>query len=282
MFNIGLHSNSYHGFTLEDAVKGAAAAGFELIELSAVRGWSDHVSHEMSDADIANVKTLLADNNLRSESLSGHANILSDDGLALLGRHAELAGRLGCAWLVTSVGEAHDDKEDITDYGPLRKALAKLLETCVANRVGLALEVHGKSFGTGKSLTDLVSFDPNPALGVCYDTANCIFYGGVKPEADIPATGRMVVCHLKEKAGKPDEWNFPAIGAGWVDFPAVFAALEKKGFTGPINIELEFTPAGPGSVAAVDKAAKDSREYLVKLLGNKFHRSDRVDKLPCQ
>ena len=270
MFNIGLHSNTYHGYTLEDAVKGAAAAKFGLIELSAVKGWSDHVSWEMSDADIARVKALLADHGIRSESLSGHANILSDDGLDQLKRHAGLAGRLGCAWLVTSVGEAHDDNEDITDYGPLRKALANLLGACAASRVGLALEVHGKSFGTGKSLTDLISFDPNPALGVCYDTANCLFYGGVKAEADIPATGRLVACHLKEKAGKPDEWNFPAIGAGWVDFPAVFAAMEKMGFTGPINIEIEFTPDGPGSVAAVDKAVKDSHDYLTKLLGGKF------------
>lgn len=270
MFSIGLHSNTYHGFTLEDAVRGAAAARLHLIELSAVRGWSEHVSWEMSDADIGRVKTLLADHHVRCESLSGHANILSDGGMALLKRHAALAGRLGCAWLVTSIGEAHDDEEDITDYGPLRKALAKLLDVCAASRVGLALEVHGKSFGTGESLTELISFDPNPALGVCYDTANCLFYGGVKPEADIPVTGRLATCHLKDKGGKPDEWNFPVIGTGWVDFAAVFATMEKAGFSGPINIEIEFTRAGPDSIAAVDKAVKDSRDYLAALLGNRL------------
>jgi hypothetical protein len=40
---ICLNSNSYHGFTLGEAVIGAKRAGIKLIELAGVIGWTEHV-----------------------------------------------------------------------------------------------------------------------------------------------------------------------------------------------------------------------------------------------
>jgi L-ribulose-5-phosphate 3-epimerase len=34
-------TNTYHGYSLEDALAGTAAAGFENVELAAVRGWTN-------------------------------------------------------------------------------------------------------------------------------------------------------------------------------------------------------------------------------------------------
>ena len=35
---VGVNSNCYHGYSIEDAIKGAAEAGFHYMELTATKG----------------------------------------------------------------------------------------------------------------------------------------------------------------------------------------------------------------------------------------------------
>lgn len=266
MFKIGIHSNSYHGFSLSDAVSGTSKAGFRYIELTAVPGWTEHVDPDMTDKEVDGVLALLRDHGLTATALSGHANIMDAAGMKRLLACADLAGRLKVGGLVTSVGEAHDDKEVYDDEKPLQAALGKLLERCEKNGVKLNLEIHGDSYATSANLIRLLSFSKSPNIGICYDTANCLFYGKVNADEDIAgALPRLNSLHLKDKAGKRDEWNFPAIGKGTVDFRKIFSVIHN--FSGPMNVEIEFTPEGPGSLAAVDAAVKDSRTALVGMLG---------------
>ena len=44
------HTNSYHTYTLDEALEGIAKAGFKYVELSAVRGWTEHVPLRRHDA----------------------------------------------------------------------------------------------------------------------------------------------------------------------------------------------------------------------------------------
>ena len=37
------HTNSYHTYSLDEALEGIAAAGYKFVELTAVRGWTEHV-----------------------------------------------------------------------------------------------------------------------------------------------------------------------------------------------------------------------------------------------
>ena len=71
--------------------------------------------------------------------------------------------------------------------------------------------------------------------------------------------------HLKDKDGEDKEWNFPALGKGRVDFPALFEKLEKAGNSSPFSIEIEFTQEGPSSLEEVHQAVQDSADYLRKL-----------------
>ena len=41
---IAVNSNCYHGYSIEQAIDGIAAAGFRYIELTATKGWTEHVS----------------------------------------------------------------------------------------------------------------------------------------------------------------------------------------------------------------------------------------------
>ena len=70
--------------------------------------------------------------------------------------------------------------------------------------------------------------------------------------------------HLKDKAGSTREWDFPALGEGDVDFPKVFQKLEAAGNDCPFSVEIEFTQAGPESLAQINVAVETSAKYLIE------------------
>lgn len=69
--------------------------------------------------------------------------------------------------------------------------------------------------------------------------------------------------HLKDKLGDKGEWNFPAPGKGYIDFPRIFSELRNAGNNCPFSIEIEFTPKGTANAEEVDQAIKDAAEYLI-------------------
>ena len=103
----------------------------------------------------------------------------------------------------------------------------------------------------------------SPRVLVNYDTANAIFYGDVDVVKDFgDCMDKVGYIHLKEKAAGRQEWDFPALGKGYVPFPEVFALLEKRGNASPFSIEIEFTAAGPKDLAEINQAVLDSAAYL--------------------
>lgn len=44
---IAVNSNCYHGYAIEEAVAGIRRAGFHYIELTATKGWTEHVLSDM-------------------------------------------------------------------------------------------------------------------------------------------------------------------------------------------------------------------------------------------
>jgi len=72
---IAINSNTYHGFSLEDAVRGIADAGFRYIELTATKGWTEHVFPDQSLRRLLRVQDMLADAGLTPFAMSGHTNL---------------------------------------------------------------------------------------------------------------------------------------------------------------------------------------------------------------
>lgn len=75
---IVVNTNSYHGFTIEQAIKGISDAGFKYVELTATEGWIEHVFRDQSFSRLCEVKDLLDDSGLTALALSGHTNLMDD------------------------------------------------------------------------------------------------------------------------------------------------------------------------------------------------------------
>jgi sugar phosphate isomerase/epimerase len=267
---VAVSTNTYHGFTLEEALKGISSAGFKHVELTAVTGWTEHVTSSMSDAELDEVRALLKKYNLTTIGLSGHCNLMDEERLKDFTANIELAAKLGAKFIVSSTGEPHNSTQENTKDELLIENLKKVLPLCEKHDLMLVLETHGEH-ATGEQLSRIVKKVNSKYLGINYDTANVMFYGKKMPEDDIKdCANEVAYVHLKDKGGKADVWDFPAPGKGWLHLKETLQYLDKEGFDGPISTEIEFTQEftmrdkKPEDLPVVDAAVKDAYDFYKK------------------
>ena len=200
---------------------------------------------------------------IRPFAMSGHCNLMDPERIPDFVKNIRLAAFFGCDYIVSSIGEAHLKDNAVADNPTVAESIRTLVPHLERYGLTLVLETHGHDHGTGAVLSDIVRLVGSDRVKINYDTANVIFYGRVDPVADLRAcVNDVAYVHLKDKAGAADVWDFPALGKGWVDFPGIFRTLEEAGNASPFSIEIEFTQAGPGDLAEIDRAVQDSADYL--------------------
>lgn len=262
---IMVNTNCYHGYSIEEAIVSIAKAGFTAVELTATKGWTEHVFPTHTFSHLLKVKDLLAEYNLTAVGMSGHANLMDPRRLADFIQNIRLAHFFGCQYIVSSIGEAHlEDTKEVGDeelVSHLRSLLPHLIET----NLTLVLETHGEH-GTATRIAPIVKAVQSDRVKICYDTANVIYFAEVTGNEDLVANlDEIGYLHIKDKAGKPKEWNFPALGEGYVDFPGIFSILDEANNLAPLSIEIEFKEGGSSSLEEVDEAIQISAAYLRSL-----------------
>ena len=260
---IAMNSNTYHGFSLEEAVRGIADAGFRYIELTATKGWTEHVYPDQPMRKLMRAQDMLADAKLVPFAMSGHTNLTDPERAADFLDNIRLAGFFGCRYIVSSIGEAHLKDNHTADADETARCIARFIPELKARDLILVLETHGKEHGTGRALADIVARVGSDRVRINYDTANVIFYGRTDPVKDLAAcVGDVAYLHIKDKAGPDDVWDFPAPGKGRVDFDGIFDVLHQAGNNSPFSVEIEFTPEGPEGLKQVDQAVRDSAAFF--------------------
>jgi len=265
---ISVSTNTYHGFSTDEALKGIAAAGFKYVELTAVKGWTEHVMPGFTEDEFIKVEKKLKDLGLTCIALSGHCNLMDAERLTDFRENIKLAHRLGCKYIISSAGEAHFGKGESFADEVLIRNIKSIVPDLEKYDLCLGIEVHG-AYGTGESLYRIYKGVGSDRVGINYDTANVVFYGGQIPNIEIRnCVDGINYMHLKDKVGIDKVWNFPAIGSGDLDLTGLMNYVDANGYTGPFSIEIEFTeeftmrPKVQGDLATADKAVKDSFDYL--------------------
>lgn len=266
---IAVNSNCYHGYSIEDAIAGIRDAGFKYIELTATKGWTEHVFPDQSFARLLEVRDLLDKNGLIPFAMSGHTNLMDTARIGDFINNIRLAHFFGCDYIVSSIGEAHLKDNAVASNEVVAQHIKDLVPYLEKYDMKLVLEVHG-DHGTGCILKEICELVGSERVLVNYDTANAIFYGDVDVVDDFGACiDKIGYVHIKEKAGGRQEWDFPALGKGYVPFPEIFNMMDEKDNLSPYSIEIEFTQKGPKDLAEINQAVKDSADYL-KSLGFEF------------
>ena len=260
-----VNSNCYHGYDVFESIKGIHDAGFHHVELTATKGWTEHVFPDFTFEKLLQVKECLKKYDVDVPSFSGHCNLMDSERLPDFVKNIHLAAFFGAKTIVSSIGEAHlKDKAKLGDE-ELKKNLLSLIPVLEEEGMNLVLETHGEH-GTARRIKEITSVLNTERIKVCYDTANAIFYGDVEGTEDVEAAvDEIRYLHIKDKAAGRHEWNFPALGDGYVDFPAILKVLDDNDNASPLSIEIEFTQEGSSSIEEVNEAVKKSGKYLEDL-----------------
>ena len=264
-------TNSYHSYSLEEALAGIAGAGFTSVELTSVPGWTEHVRRDADDAEIQRLKNLLAQNRLTAVSLSGHSDLVSDEGVKEFRKALDIARKLGITKITTSTGGHADTSGGSLDEqrDAFLTRIRPLADEAAADGIEICLETHGGLLATGQISKALIADIGKPNIGINYDPGNVIHYGDTRPEEDLPKSVDTVThMHVKDQIGGVGVWNFPQIGTGEVDFAALFKTLNDAGFAGPCSIELEFTGEPWPPLAEVNRQMGESYRFVRQFIPN--------------
>ena len=148
-----INTNTYHGFTTDEALEGIAAAGFKYVEIAAVRNWTEHVMPEWPQEKIDHVKQKAKELGLEIIAMSGHCDLSDPERLNDFRANMKLAHELGCKWIISSTGEAHFMKGEEGTEEKLIANIKTLLADLEAYDMKLGIEVHGANYGTGEAVS---------------------------------------------------------------------------------------------------------------------------------
>jgi len=261
---IGSRTNAYKGFTSKETFSGIKKAGYKYIEISGTPNNNSGIDRFKSFSELCEAKKYLEELGITPIAMSGHTSIMDKDIYADFINNLELTKFFGCKYFDSNVGSSVilDDQEIADRIKPYIPYLEK-------NDLYIVLEIH-EAYCTGKQLKRICELTGSNRVLINYDTANTIFFGGIKNTdeliEDIKAcVDRIGMMHIKDKIDGERVWNFPALGKGYIPFKEILKILEDNHNECPLVVEVEFTKEGVNSVEEVDQAMKDSFDYLTSI-----------------
>ncbi len=185
--------------------------------------------------ETAAVRQRLADSGLRASSLQCRCDITSPNAVESMKPQLQACAELGArvCFLSLKAGDA--------DRAAVFRRIAALGDEAAKLDLLVAMETHPDLVSNGDVAAETMKAVDHPRVGVNYDTANVYYYNrGVDGVEELKKIVDYVVSvHLKETNGQYQDWHFPALGRGIVNFPEIFSVLNARGFTGPFTLELE-------------------------------------------
>jgi len=248
-------------YSIDQALEGLAEAGYHACEIGAVKGWFEHIDPDTaSDADIDRISRRLADLGIVPVSMSGHAQLQTDEGAARFARAIDIAAALGMEVVNTYTGDATTEAEREAYFANM----AELCDHAARRGLSIGMETDSNMLPTAEAGIAILDRINRPeVLGFNYDPGNVVYYTGADPLIDIQfALPRLVHFHFKDKLGGQGVFNFPPPGDGEIDMVALLQMLTDAGYNGPISAEVEFDERGWPDFEACQVAARRSVENL--------------------
>ena len=270
---------SYRQESLQRALEGIARAGFQWVEIGCVCGYCEHITPEaMNAADAERLADQVAQAGLKIASIAGHVDLkypllgkgaeIARQGFDLLRARIDLAHHLQVGIVNTGIGATQDAAELDSFY----RDFDALIQYAEEREVKIGLESHAGLTETAVATLALCQRMGRAGLGVNYDPGNVHYFSGLDPVADLAACAGeigdwLIHVHIKDHRGGKGNWDFPPLGEGDVDLPAVAAVLKRIGYQGPCSLEIEFR--GPDSqdpsAEIIDRGVAESFRFMKNL-----------------
>ncbi|TDQ40766.1 sugar phosphate isomerase/epimerase family protein [Aureibacillus halotolerans] len=253
---LGVNSVLYGGFDFATAAKHIALAGYDGVEISAIKGMCEHLELDRWKAQATELKEIVDANGL--EFLSMEVASLDEERLL----HAFEAGaEIGIPVINVGPGGKSGSEEDYQQQIAKLRSMAEKAEAygvtlCVKAHLG---QVIDNTTMTLRALEDIQS----PAFGIDMDPSH-IFRAGEEPEKELlPVLKRMKHIHIRDCRGRqsgPGEPANQACGRGDIQLYDYCKALVQGNYNGPVCLEV--IGANKLDLPAVQTIAAESYGYL--------------------
>ncbi|OPZ24770.1 MAG: Inosose dehydratase [Lentisphaerae bacterium ADurb.BinA184] len=234
MIKLGVNSVLFQGHDLATAMKTLAWAGYDGVELSAIKGMCEHLDLERWREQAPQIRELSAQHKLALLSME----VASLDEARLFPAF-EAAAALGVPVVNVGPGGKSDVEEDFirqTDQ------IARLAEKAAAHGVTLCCKAHvgGSIYNTPTTLRAMDRIR-SPGFGVDMDPSH-VYRAGEYPEKALPAVlSRVRHIHIRDCKGRgpgPGEPRDQACGRGDINLRGYFQAMVDGGYDGPVCLEV--------------------------------------------
>ena len=202
---------------------------------------------------IAALEKRLADHHLRPLVFRGETDLGRESSVNELAAQLAVCEKMGVKFMFLSPKHIGVSKE--VAYRRLRQAG----DIARKHGVTIALETHPDLGVNADAHLETMRRVDHPNVRVNFDTGNITFYNrGTDAASELKKIiDYVATVELKDHNGEYMDWNFPALGRGVVDFPAVLKVLEKYNYRGPITIEVE-------GVKGVDMDEPQTKRYIAE------------------
>lgn len=256
MIKLGVNSVLFAGYDFETAVKHITLAGYDGIEISAIKGMCEHLELDRWKEQASDLKQIVSD--YGTEFLAMEEAALDEDRLM---KAFEAGAEIGIPVINVGPGGKSDVEED---FQKTIDFLAKMSDRAAEFGVTLCVKAHvgGSIYNTPTTLRAMDAIK-SPGFGIDMDPSH-IYRGGENPEEALPKVlSRVKHIHIRdciERVGSPGTPPNQACGRGNIDLFAYCKAMVDGGYSGPVNLEV--IGAGNLSLPEVSIIAAESYGYL--------------------
>lgn len=231
---IGINSVLFGGYDMETAFKYTAVCGYDGIEVSAIKGMSEHLVIERWKEIAPEVKRLAKEYDLEllaMEQPSRDPEIME--------AAMQAAVEIGIPVINCGPGGKADDPSTMNEVIDTLGILAKRAEhygitLCVKAHVGHAV------YNTPTTLQVLNAID-SPAFGLDMDPSHIHRADEDPVEAIGAVVHRIKHVHIRDCKGRqhgPGAPEMQANGRGDINLLGYVRVLHENGYTGPVNLEV--------------------------------------------
>jgi sugar phosphate isomerase/epimerase len=256
----------YGSYDLDTALKGIADAGYSAIELCSIPGMGEHFSPEMSQAELAGIKSRIADHGLVIESIGASSNLMDPERRARFVWLMKATAVLGAPAITSGSGGVSDDEKSFAEV--VRVFTDELTPVAKDTGVKLAIKPHVNAavYNTPTALrfmqevdTDWVGLNPD---------ASHLWRANEMPEETMPQlmpycfTGRIRDNRASREIpiGSVDGQR---PGRGAMNLPAI-CAVWKTSSLDYLTLEIVGTKEMP--LTEVQEIVEDAYRYLSPLI----------------
>ncbi len=264
MIRLGVNTVLFVGQDLETALRHIAWAGYDGVELSAIKGMCEHLELDRWEEQAEGIKSMAADYGL--DLLSMEEGALDEERLE---KAFAAAQALGVPVVNVGPGGKADVDEDFERQTDLLAAMAELAE---GFGVTLCVKAHVRAsiYSTPTTLRAMRKIS-SPSFGIDMDPSHIHRAGENPAEALGQVLSRVRHVHIRDCRGggpSPGEPALQACGRGDIDLAAYFKAMVEGGYDGPVCLEVIGAKDYPLSRQAI--VAAESYGYMnacLKALG---------------